>query len=53
MIEQLQDKQIQCVDCGKDFTFSAKEQEFYQSKGFSQPKRCKPCRDKRKARQGQ
>jgi CxxC-x17-CxxC domain-containing protein len=43
------DQIIACVDCGTEFTFSAKEQEFYAQKGFtSVPKRCKPCRNARK-----
>ncbi len=40
-----QDKSIQCIDCRTTFTFSAGEQEFYQSKGFTnEPKRCPSCR---------
>jgi len=45
-----EDKTLVCVECGSDFTFSAEEQEFYQSKGFeNEPKRCGPCRQARKA----
>ncbi len=44
-----QDKSIQCSDCGASFTFSAGEQEFFSSKGFTnEPKRCAPCRAARK-----
>jgi len=44
-----QDKSIQCSDCGTTFTFSAGEQEFFQSKGFTnEPKRCPQCRATRK-----
>ena len=40
-----EDKSIQCSDCGTEFTFSGGEQEFYQSKGFTnEPKRCPECR---------
>lgn len=39
------DRQIQCVSCGNEFTFSGDEQEFYASKGFQDPRKCKPCRD--------
>jgi hypothetical protein len=36
-----QDKSIQCSDCGTTFSFSAGEQEFFASKGFTnEPKRC-------------
>ncbi len=49
-----QDKSIQCADCGASFTFSADEQEFFTSKGFTnEPKRCPACRQARKSeRQG-
>ncbi len=44
-----QDKSIQCSDCGTTFTFSAEEQEFFQSKGYTnEPKRCPSCRQARK-----
>ncbi len=46
-----QDKVLQCRDCGKDFTWTAEEQEFYQQKGFDNaPVRCKDCRAAKKAR---
>jgi hypothetical protein len=39
-----QDKSIQCSDCGATFVFSAEEQEFFQSRGFTnEPKRCPSC----------
>ncbi len=45
-----QDKSLQCSDCGATFTFSAEEQEFFQSKGYTnEPKRCPACREARKA----
>ncbi len=48
-----QDKSIQCSDCGATFTFSAKDQEFFQEKGFTnEPKRCPTCRQSRKAERG-
>ena len=43
------DKSIQCSDCGATFTFSAEEQEFFASKGYTNdPKRCPSCREARK-----
>jgi len=39
-----QDKTITCMDCGEDFVFTAGEQDFYQKKKFSDPKRCAHCR---------
>ncbi len=44
-----QDKSIQCSDCSATFTFTAQEQEFFQSKGYTnEPKRCPSCRQVRK-----
>jgi CxxC-x17-CxxC domain-containing protein len=44
-----QDKILVCQECGKEFVFTAKEQEFYASKGFAnEPKRCPECRAVRK-----
>jgi CxxC-x17-CxxC domain-containing protein len=43
---------LTCRDCGKQFTFTAGEQEFYQTRGFSEPTRCAECRAARKAAQG-
>ena len=44
-----QDKELTCKDCGQSFTFTAGEQEFFQTRGFSEPIRCKSCRDVRKS----
>ena len=45
-----EDKSLQCSDCGASFIFSAAEQEFFQSKGYTNdPKRCPSCRQARKA----
>ena len=45
-----QDKTLNCKECGRDFTFSASEQEFYAEKGFeNEPARCPECRASRKA----
>jgi CxxC-x17-CxxC domain-containing protein len=44
-----EDKSLQCSDCGTTFTFSAEEQEFFQSRGYTnEPKRCPACRQARK-----
>jgi CxxC-x17-CxxC domain-containing protein len=45
-----QDKSLTCADCGKGFVFSAADQEFFQSKGYTnEPKRCPECRQSRKS----
>ena len=42
-----EDKTLVCKDCGKEFVWTAGEQEFYASRGFeNQPQRCKPCEDR-------
>lgn len=49
-----QDKTLVCRDCGKEFIFSASEQEFYQKKGFeNEPVRCPDCRALKKQRMNQ
>lgn len=45
-----QDQTLVCRDCGKEFVWTAAEQEFYQQKGFENaPVRCPDCRAKKKA----
>jgi CxxC-x17-CxxC domain-containing protein len=45
-----QDKSLTCSDCNATFTFSAEDQEFFRSKGYTnEPKRCPECRQARKA----
>lgn len=44
-----EDKVLVCQECGKEFVWTAGEQEFYASKGFTnEPKRCPECRKKRR-----
>jgi CxxC-x17-CxxC domain-containing protein len=43
------DTTLTCRDCGQTFTFTAGEQDFYASRGFSEPSRCADCRAQRKA----
>jgi CxxC-x17-CxxC domain-containing protein len=48
-----QDKSLHCADCGATFTFTSREQEFFQSKGFTnEPKRCPTCRAAKKGERG-
>lgn len=37
-----------CKDCGKSFSITEKEHEFYKRMNFDMPKRCADCRRKRK-----
>ena len=48
-----QDKTKQCKDCNQDFVFTANEQEFFASKGFTnEPGRCPSCRAAKKQQSG-
>ena len=44
----MSDRTLTFRHCGQEYTFTAGEQEFYTERGFSEPTRCKACRDKRK-----
>jgi hypothetical protein len=46
-----EDKTLDCKDCNAPFKFSARDQEFYALKQFSEPKRCFPCREINKQKQ--
>ena len=38
--KMFEDKTLVCKDCGEEFVFTAREQEFYESKGFvNEPQR--------------
>jgi CxxC-x17-CxxC domain-containing protein len=48
-----EDKTLVCRDCGREFTFTAGEQEFFAAKGFTnEPSRCPECRAARKQTRG-
>src|SRR5213083_2693482 len=48
-----EDRTLTCRDCGREFAFTAGEQEFYQSRGLTnEPGRCPECRAARKAQRG-
>jgi CxxC-x17-CxxC domain-containing protein len=43
------DRTLTCVECGAEFTFSAEDQEYHASRGFTnEPKRCPTCREARR-----
>ena len=45
-----EDKTLVCRDCGKEFVFTASEQQFFADKGFqNDPTRCHECRAARRA----
>ena len=44
------DRVLRCIDCSEEFVFSAGEQLFFADKGLrNAPKRCKPCKLKKRA----
>jgi CxxC-x17-CxxC domain-containing protein len=48
-----QDRTLTCVDCGSEFVFTARDQEFHAQQGFAnEPKRCPDCRRARKNARG-
>jgi CxxC-x17-CxxC domain-containing protein len=47
------DRTLTCRDCGNSFVFTEGEQDFYQSRGFSEPVRCPSCRAQKKANRGE
>ncbi|CDF11544.1 putative uncharacterized protein [Mycoplasma sp. CAG:776] len=50
MNKTYEDKTLVCKDCGKEFIFTAGEQEFYALKQIpNEPKRCKACRLEKKS----
>ena len=46
------DKILTCRDCGKEFPFSAGEQDFYISHQLNDPRRCPECRANRRKENG-
>lgn len=50
---EFRDKTLTCRECGREFAFTASEQEFYAQKGYTnEPGRCPECRAARKAARG-
>ena len=48
----LADKDLTCVECNAVFIFTSGEQEFFESKGYTnEPKRCPTCRQSRRYQQ--
>ena len=45
-----EDIEIRCKLCGKKFIFTVGEQEFYKSKNFAFPQRCRQCAKKKRRR---
>jgi CxxC-x17-CxxC domain-containing protein len=48
-----QDRTLTCADCGQPFTYSADDQAYHASRGFTnEPKRCPDCRAARRSDSG-
>jgi CxxC-x17-CxxC domain-containing protein len=46
------DRTLTCADCGQEFVFTSSEQEFYNERQFTEPRRCPSCRAARKLSRG-
>lgn len=45
---------LRCIDCGREFVFTAGEQAFYADKGLlNEPRRCPECRSRRRQERDQ
>ncbi len=45
---------LRCIDCGREFVFTAGEQAFFADKGFlNEPRRCPECRSRRRQERDQ
>ena len=44
------DRELTCADCGRGFTWSAAEQDYFQQQGYEPPKRYKLCQLAKQAR---
>ena len=42
------EKYLVCMDCKQEFLFNVREQQFFQEKGYKEPKRCENCRKAKK-----
>jgi CxxC-x17-CxxC domain-containing protein len=48
---EFQDRSINCIDCGRDFIWTAGEQAFFRDKNLQNPpKRCKDCKQAKNER---
>ena len=43
-----QDKTLTCTECLNPFAYTAEEQSYHADRGYTEPKRCPPCRAARR-----
>ncbi len=43
------DRNLTCVECNSEFTFSADDQQYHADRGYQDPKRCPSCRQAKRA----
>ena len=43
------DEVIECLKCGRSFTWSSGEQRYFRERGLERPKRCPACREHMRA----
>jgi hypothetical protein len=51
-VSEFEGELVTCVDCGRDFVWSAGERDSYERKGHAAPERCEACRRVREDRRG-
>lgn len=56
-MSEFQDRTLECTakqapNCEGTFTYTASDQKFYNENGYSEPKRCYPCRAVKKQQRG-
>ena len=44
------DRELTCADCGRVFTWSAAEQDYFRQQGYDPPKQCKLCQQAKRSR---
>jgi hypothetical protein len=47
-INEYRDEIRLCLECGAKFLHSSRDQIYYAERGFTAPKRCRACREKKK-----
>ena len=46
----MSEQRLTCAECGREFPFPEREQEFYREKGYQVPRRCGECRQAKRER---
>jgi hypothetical protein len=44
-----EDEWLTCISCGEGFLFGGRDRDYFARQGFVKPRRCRPCREARRA----